>query len=299
MYSYSLFAIILAAIIFGIAGAMAKVLFQANIPPIELTAIRTITACIIFLLFALISNRKAFFIKKANLLLLIGVSIAFTMVNITFYLAISLTTVAAAITLEYTAPFFILIIELITFNRKLSLLDIIIVSISVIGCLLLTGSGEDLILINHGVLYGLACGLSFAIYNMLGSCCQKRNIKTSSITLYSFLFSSLFWFIALPFLNLSEITYTNTSVMQILFIAVFATILPYWLLMFGLKNVGALPSTIIGMLDPLVAGIAAYFIINEVLTPLNLLGITIIILVIIASTIRDKRIASKQPKDND
>jgi threonine/homoserine efflux transporter RhtA len=53
--------------------------------------------------------RHAFLFPRSNLSLLIISGIIFSAVNVTFYMAISLTSVAAAITLEYTAPLFILI----------------------------------------------------------------------------------------------------------------------------------------------------------------------------------------------
>ncbi|MBJ7537470.1 EamA family transporter [Marinomonas transparens] len=289
MYLYGLGAITLAAVIFGIAGAVAKVLFQSDISPIDLTAIRTILACIVFFLFLAFSNRKAFRVKKDDFLLLVGVAVAFTLVNITFYLAIQLTTVAAAITLEYTAPFFIMVIGLITAKRSFSLFDSCVVTTSIIGCLLLTGSGEALFSMDYGVMYGLACGLAFAIYNLLGNECQKRRISTNSITFYSFLFSSVFWLFALPFLTVDKVNYTDDNLLQIAFIAVVATVLPYWLLMFGLKHIEALPATIIGMLDPLVAGIAAYLLIDEILTTMNWVGIVIILVAIIASTMNSRQ----------
>lgn len=61
------------------------------------------------------------------------------------------------------------------------------------------------------------------------------------------------------------------------FICVVATIIPCWLLMYGLCQVDALPATIIGMLDSVAAGAIALFLVGERLAVGNMAGICIII----------------------
>ncbi|PID50198.1 MAG: hypothetical protein CR991_02595 [Proteobacteria bacterium] len=112
--------IIIAALLFGIAGAFSKILFNNNISPVDLTAIRTIIACLIFAIFLFITNKKSFYFNKNNIMLLIFSGVIFTIINTTFYMAISLINVAAAITLEYIAPLFVIIINFTIFNKKIN-----------------------------------------------------------------------------------------------------------------------------------------------------------------------------------
>ena len=99
-------AITVAAILFGTAGAFAKLLFTVQVSPVDLTAIRTIVALVVFGLFLGATSRPSLYLERAHLPLLLASGVTFTAVNITFYMAISKISVAAAITLEYTAPFF-------------------------------------------------------------------------------------------------------------------------------------------------------------------------------------------------
>jgi drug/metabolite transporter (DMT)-like permease len=115
-----LIAISMAAFLFGAAGALAKILFRADISPIDLTAIRAIVACALFALFLMITSRQALRLTRDAMPLLLASSIAFTAVNISFYLAISKINVAAAITIEYTAPLFVLILSVLLHKRRLS-----------------------------------------------------------------------------------------------------------------------------------------------------------------------------------
>ena len=53
-----LLAIGMVAFLFGAAGALAKMLFTADISPVDLTAIRAIVACALFAVFLMITSRQ-------------------------------------------------------------------------------------------------------------------------------------------------------------------------------------------------------------------------------------------------
>lgn len=275
-----LIAISMAAFLFRAAGALAKILFKADISPIDLTAIRAIVACALFALFLMITSRQALRLTRDAMPLLLASGIAFTAVNISFYLAISKINVAAAITLEYTAPLFVLILSVLLHKRRLSWRDVSTVGVAIIGCFLLTGTSTSVFSLSSGVLWGLFCGFSFGVANMIGNACSARGITPACVTFYSFLVSALIWMPALPFLSVWQIQTDLETLSLIGFITVVATIIPYWLLMYGLRHVDALPATIVGMLDPVAAGLLAFILIGETLTGGHITGIALILLAI-------------------
>ena len=279
-----LIAISMAAFLFGAAGALAKILFKADISPIDLTAIRAIVACALFALFLMITSRQALRLTRDAMPLLLASGIAFTAVNISFYLAISKINVAAAITLEYTAPLFVLILSVLLHKRRLSWRDVSTVGVAIIGCFLLTGTSTSVFSLSSGVLWGLFCGFSFGVANMIGNACSARGITPACVTFYSFLVSALIWMPALPFLSVWQIQTDLETLSLIGFITVVATIIPYWLLMYGLRHVDALPATIVGMLDPVAAGLLAFILIGETLTGGHITGIALILLAILFLT---------------
>lgn len=275
-----LIAISMAAFLFGAAGALAKILFKADISPNDLTAIRAIVACALFALFLMITSRQALRLTRDAMPLLLASGIAFTAVNISFYLAISKINVAAAITLEYTAPLFVLILSVLLHKRRLSWRDVSTVGVAIIGCFLLTGTSTSVFSLSSGVLWGLFCGFSFGVANMIGNACSARGITPACVTFYSFLVTALIWMPALPFLSVWQIQTDLETLSLIGFITVVATIIPYWLLMYGLRHVDALPATIVGMLDPVAAGLLAFILIGETLTGGHITGIALILLAI-------------------
>ena len=77
-------------------------------------------ACALFELFLIITSRQALRLTRDAMPLLLASGIAFNAVNISFYLAISKINVAAAITLEYTTPLFVLILSALLHKLRLS-----------------------------------------------------------------------------------------------------------------------------------------------------------------------------------
>lgn len=141
-------------------------------------------------MFLAVTSRSSIAFKRAHPPLLIASGVTFTALNITFYMAISKISVAAAITLEYTAPFFVLLISVASRMRRLRAHDLLLVLLAIFGCLLLTGTGTELFTVSEGVLWALACGLSFTIFNMIGNGCKERVIGATTVTFYSFFVSA-------------------------------------------------------------------------------------------------------------
>ncbi|CAO3360530.1 EamA family transporter [Azospirillum palustre] len=296
MRAVGMVAIFVAAILFGAAGAAAKVLFIGTVSPLDLTAIRSFVACAVLgSIMALVPGRS-FHIPPPARPMAVAAGIVFVVVNATFYLAIDMMNVAAAITLEYTSPFFVLVLGALFGSRRIGRRDCGIVALSLVGCFLLTGGGGEWVRLSAGLAVGLACGLAFAVFNIIGNACKARGIGATALTFWNFAISSVVWAAALPFLGLHRLEPTAEMVAYIGFIAVVATILPYWLLLFGLRHVDALPATVIGLLDPLAAGLMAYFLLGETLTPANMAGIALVSLSVILVTLSERQKSSAPAK---
>jgi len=63
--------------------------------------------------------------------------------------------------------------------------------------------------------------------------------------------------------------------------------------LYGLRYVHALPATVIGMLDPLTAGVFAYWLLGETLSVANLIGIAVIIVAVCVFTAKEARLYSR------
>lgn len=268
-----------AAMLFGVAGAISKFLFNQNISPISLTIIRTIAAAVIFLaLFRLSRAWQALARDDIGIIALIGF-LTFA-VTYTFYRAIDEAGVAVAIMLQYTAPIFVILIEFVTRRAAITKAKLIALVLSTLGCLCLVG-GHDLQAdraSGYGIVFGLACGGLFALYNIAVNRAHDRGLSETYITSHSFAFAAIFAVIMIPTTRLSMGSFGSNEWFAIAFIAVFATVIPYRLYVSGLRIVPAFQATLVGMLDPISAAIFAAAFLGEHLNLLQILGIVAILI---------------------
>ena len=245
----------------------------------NLTAVRSIMASVLFGM-VFLWRRKPFEWKNSRFFVIFGLLLS--IMNYTFYLAIARTNVAIAIMLEYTAPVFVLLFMLARRKVRHPWRSAAIAIVSVIGCFLLVGGYRTGLFDQNkiGLLVGLGCGMAFAAYNMFGEQGHRLGLDTLTMTFLSFLVSAILWCLVSPG---AIYLFTDLSLLPfLLFIGLFATVLPYFLYLEGLKRVPSFPATVIGMLDPVSAWLAAALILNEALESLQVVGMLIISSLVLA-----------------
>lgn len=281
-YLMGLFLVALAATLFGVAGAVAKILFISKLSPVQLTAIRAFVAALVMFSLIVVVDRKSLMVTKKQFFFLFLLAIVWACVTVTFYLSVSKIDVAVALTLEYTAPIFVIVFGLFAGTHRFSFHVIWIIIISVVGCILLTEAYDSISLQTDllGIIYGLLSGIAFAIYTLLGNKGHVLGIRSVTMTVYALGISAGLWLLAIPWLELSSISLDGPTIGYILFIAIGATVIPFWIYMAGLKHIDAFPATIVGMLDPISAGLAAYLLLGEVLSGWQMAGMLLVFYVI-------------------
>jgi len=162
--------------------------------------------------------------------------------TILFVFANKLTTAAAAILLQFTAPVFIILIQLMFYGKKPKTSETVAVLTTILGMLLFfverLESGTLL-----GNLLAIASGLSFA-----GVCvCNKLPDTKPEHSLYlGFLFNSA---VGLPF-AFFEVTADPLAWGSVVFLGIVQVGLAYVFFSIGIKKVSALLASLITALEP-------------------------------------------------
>jgi drug/metabolite transporter (DMT)-like permease len=112
---------------------------------------------------------------------------------------------------------------------------------------------------------------------------KTRDIQ--SLTFFGFAFATLTWLIILPIwkfpfevfgerINMQGIFagYDSYGWVLIVWIIIFGTIIPYLFVITGIKTLSASTSSVIGMLEPVLVGILAWWWLREAWLPLQILG---------------------------
>ncbi len=158
------------------------------------------------------------------------------------------------------------------------------------GCyLVLGGYRVDLLELNKvGMISGFISSFFFAFYTLYGERGLKRYDPWTLIFYALGIAAVLYWIIASP----SRLIHGGYSLhvwMALLYIAVFATLIPFGLYFKGIERIRATRASITSTWEPVVASVAAYLVLGEVLHPLQILGgIGVILAVALLQVGREK-----------
>lgn len=294
------FFLVTAAIAFAFNGVISKLVLEAGFSALRLAQIRCTGGFAILFLYFLLQKGHSLKASRAELpwLAAYGV-IGFAAVQFGYFIAIARMPISIALIIEFTAPIWIVIY--IRFIRKKSVPSMMWVSLLLGFCgLLLVGQvWRGLTLNGIGISAAFVDAFALAAFFLLGEKLVSLR-STSTLMVWGLGFASLTWAILLPLwtfpvhfltrkINLLGIfsNYSLPAWILVLWIILMGTILPYALTLSGLRLLSASTTSVIGMLEPVVAGVFAWWWLGEVLTPTQLMGGAVVIAgIILADRVR-------------
>lgn len=268
--------ILIASLMWALEPIFTKLAYQLNSDFIQTSAIRAIVITIFSLMYLIITNKSDIMIKKRDISTLFYVAIIGTLIADLFYFyALTKIPVINAVLIGHMQPIFIIFIGLIFLKSdKISKFDIIgIILMIMSGIFVTTRNFQNIALLKFGTeadLLVLVATIAWASTTII----VRRNLKhlnAGTITLYRFLFASLFFIIYLGVLN-SNIQINIFQIIIGLIVAI-GTILYY----FGLKRIKAAQVSAIELSTPFFAAILGFFILGEKLTSLQIFGIFLLL----------------------
>jgi len=282
--------LVLGAFAFAFNGVISKIMLTDGLSAWRLTQIRCTGAFLVLLTYVAIRNWKSLLTTKIELpwLLVYGI-IGFALVQVGYFIAIDRMPISIALIIEFTAPIWIVIY--IRFIKKKFVPPMMWLSLTLgfSGLLLVGQVWKGLTLDGIGIVAAFLDAFALAVYFLLG----EKLVATRSadtLTVWGLGFASLVWAIATPIwsfpftifsknVNLLGIfkEHTLPGWVLISWIIVMGTIVPYVLILTGLKQLSASTSSVIGMLEPVIAGVIAWWWLNETFTAVQLIGGTVVI----------------------
>lgn len=282
--------VITAAVFWAVSGSAGKYLFNHGVTPYQVVQMRVTLAAALLFLWLFLRDRGKLRIAPRDIVyfLILGVT-GLAMVQFTYFYTISKIKVAAAILLEYLAPVFIAIYAVTVAKEKLTWPTGIAVTGATLGCYLVVGGYNlNLFAMNKvGLLSGLASAVSFAWYSVYGEHGMRR-YSPWTVLFYAFLFAALFWNIAHPPLEAFRHSYDPVAWAWILYIAVFGTLIPFGLYLYGINLIRSTRASITATLEPITAGFLSYFFLGETLEGLQIAGGLLVIGAVILLQIRQE-----------
>jgi drug/metabolite transporter (DMT)-like permease len=209
--------------------------------------------------------------------------------------------VGVALLIEFTAPIWILLFLRFVLKKHVptSLWYAILLSFS--GLLMITQIWNGLTLDRIGLIAAFIDALALAGYFLIGDRLGKTK-SSAAIATWGFGVASAMLFFVLPVWNYpTEVftkdmellgrfnEYTLPGWVLILWIVVMGTIAPYLFVVSGLKLLSAANASVFGMIEPVLAGVFAWWWLSESLNGIQLVGCVVVIVgIFIADKARSK-----------
>lgn len=249
--------IIMAAGLWGFIGPFARLAFSEGVAPMEVAFWRAVLAWLLFGGQALVQRQVRVHKRDIPYFLAFGF-FGVTLFYSAYQLAVQQGGAAVASVLLYTAPAWVVVISRILFKEPFSPTKMVSLAATITGIVLIsTGGGSGTVVTVMGVFFGLVSGFCYSLYYIFGKYFADR---------YSA--ANLFFYILpigiaglLPFVTFVHKSPSAWS--ALIFLAAFSTFGAYHLYYAGLRYLQAGKASIVATLEPVIAGVVAYFWWNE------------------------------------
>jgi drug/metabolite transporter (DMT)-like permease len=230
-------------------------------------------------------------VPSAMLPYLVIYGLVLALFNSLWTLSVSLNGAAVATVLVYSSGAFTAVLGRILLKERLGGAKIAAVVLSLLGCALVAGildigSWKGNL---AGVLTGIAAGLSYAGYSLMGRSASQRGLDPWSTLLYVFIFAALFLLLAnlIPGAPLPGSSRTPADLLWlgrswrgwlVLFLlGAVPTVAGFGLLLVSLSLLPSSVASLVVSTEPVFTAIFAYALLGEVLTAPQLIGAAMIL----------------------
>lgn len=261
---------------FGFLGIFGKWAFASGLGVGQLLTYRFIIAALVLWIVLLLFQRDKIRLSGSQLLISAALGVFGYAVFATLYFtAIKGMSVGLAALLLYTYPFWVSLLGHFFLRERMSPQQWLLLLGAFIGvtCLLW---GQFHVSNSAALIAGLGSAVTYAAY-ILVSARYQRNVRPISSSLYVITSAA----IALAIFHQPDLriwSVLNSHQWQIVLgIATIATIFPMTLILSGLQKLKSSQAALITMLEPVTAAIAAGIFLQESMSPLQIIGATIVI----------------------
>ena len=285
------FYLVMGAIFFSMNGVIVTLVLD-HMTTFRLAQVRAIGTFFLLFLITYIQDRNSLKAERREIptLLFYGV-FGYAMVQLGYFIGISRgVPLSLVLIIEFTAPIWIVL--WIKFVRKSVVAkDMwVAIALSLLGLILVAKAWQGFVFDLLGTLGALGAALALAVYFLMS---QSQGTKRSAqaMVVWGMGVAGLFWSLVLPIWNFPTAIFTTEINMQgrfseysapgwllIAYIIVFGTMVPYLFVVGGIRRLSASTSSVIGMLEPVIAGVFAWIWLSQSWSAIQLFGGAIVLI---------------------
>lgn len=279
--SFGLFLVFLAGTLWGTIGIFVKEMESCGATSAQISFLRMFFAVLILTVLTVCRfGLRAFLISRKTLLAcaLLGL-VCHGIYNICYSLAVTMTGVSVSAVLLNIAPVFTFLLSVLLFSETVTRTKLFAILLNIIGCILTVtgGSANALHLSLTGILCGIGAGFCYSLTAVIGRLASD-GANSFVISVYSYLFASLFLFLSLLFQQAPVPVSPRLAVTGFLY-ALLPTSLGYLLYYHGVSKIretGKVP--VFASMETVVSALIGILVYHEALGAIHLLGILLVLL---------------------
>jgi hypothetical protein len=283
--------LILGAVFFSFNGVVVTLVLD-HMSTFRLAQVRALGTFALLLLVTLIQDRNSLKAERREIptLIVYGV-IGFAMVQLGYFIGISQgVPLSLVLIIEFTAPIWIVL--WIKFARKGKVAKDMwsAIALSLFGLVLVAKVWEGFAFDLIGTLGAFGAAIALAVYFLMSET-QAKKRSAQAMIVWGLGVTGIFWSIFLPIwdfpvqifstdINLQGrfSDYSAPGWLLIAYVIIFGTMVPYLFVVNGIRRLSASTSSVIGMLEPVIAGVFAWIWLSQSWSAIQLAGGAIVLI---------------------
>lgn len=263
--------ILLAGIGFGFLGIFGRLGFQRGLSVGEILTWRFVFASILLWLGLLVFHRKLVRLSLRQILISTGLGVfGYSLFSTLYFMSIQGISISLAALLLFTFPIFVNLGNYFFYHEKMSGRQIFSLLLSMIGIISLVW-GPLFINSMSAVIYALLAALSYAIYVLVSGRVQQ-GVAPFSSSLYVITSAA----IALSLFHRPSVerffNFSQSDYMIFFGLATICTVAPLTFFLAGLQRLSSSKASLVVMIEPVVAAVAAWALLDEKLSLVQIAG---------------------------
>lgn len=269
------------------------------LPSLVLAFWRDLFLSLALILFFTLFGRSRLILPRAQRFFFLGFGFIVAVFNSAWTFSVEFNGAAVATVFAFSSPAFTAILSHWILKEKITPVKLFSIALSIVGIALISSvfDASSWQANAPGVFFGLATGLAFAGYNLMGKSASNRGIDSWTTLLYSFGIATLFLFLfnltfdivsAKPLLG--DLFWLKDSLpgwSLLIFLGIGPTLLGFGLYTLSLNYLPATVSNLIATLEPILTAIWAFFIFGETLNGLQVFGGLLVFAGVVLLRLRD------------
>lgn len=279
------------AVLFGVNASVSKVVLDAGIAPARLAALRCAGAAVGLGLVLALWRPASLRIRWSEVPALAALGLTGgALIQWFYFIAIDRLPVGIALLLEFTGPLLVALWSAVVLRHRIPRRVWLALGIALLGLALVAQVWRDVGLDPVGVAAGLAGAACLAAFHLLGKATVAER-DPLGLAFWMFAFASLFWVVAQPWWRFDPSTLEGTTsalgrfadadvavVAALLWVVVLGTLAPYACYLGALAHLPPTTAGVVGMSEPAIAALVAWWWLGEALNAVQLLGGALILL---------------------